>query len=77
LADVTGAPLGESLAGFWSPGLSRARLSALPASPVTPPDLLLRLSDPPPVRVRGTSLRDLLTPAYHQLAGADPQEPAP
>jgi uncharacterized Zn finger protein len=77
LSDVTGAPLGESLTGFWTPGLSQARLRALPPSPATPPDLLLRLSDPPPVRIRGTSLRDLLTPAYQQLAGTDPQEPAP
>jgi len=74
LADVTGASVDDSLAGFWTPGLSQARLRALPPSPATPPDLLLRLSDPPPVRVRGTLLRDLLTPAYYQLAGTDPQE---
>ncbi len=74
LADVTGASVDDSLGGFWTPGLSQARLRALPPSPATPPDLLLRLSDPPPVRVRGTLLRDLLTPAYYQLAGTDPQE---
>ncbi|HEY6789712.1 MAG TPA: SWIM zinc finger family protein, partial [Trebonia sp.] len=44
LSDVTGAPLEESLADFWSPGLSQARLRALPPSPATPPDLLLRMS---------------------------------
>jgi uncharacterized Zn finger protein len=68
LSDVAGPPLAESLADFWSPGLSQARLRALPPSPVTPPDLLLRLSDPPPVQVRGRSLRDILTPAYDRLA---------
>ena len=36
LADVTGAPLAESLADFWSPGLSQARLRALPPSPRDP-----------------------------------------
>lgn len=74
LADVTGEPLEDSLAGFWSPGLSQARLRALPPSPAAPPDLLLRLSGAPPVQVRGKNLRDLLTPAYHLLA-ADPADP--
>jgi uncharacterized Zn finger protein len=64
LADVTAPPLAESLADFWSPGVSPARLRALPVTPVTPPDLLLRLGDPPPIEVRGKSLRDILTPAY-------------
>jgi uncharacterized Zn finger protein len=72
LSDMTGPPLAESLADFWSPGLSQARLRALPPSPVTPPDLLLRLSDPPAVVVRGSSLRDLLTAAYARLADDGP-----
>jgi uncharacterized Zn finger protein len=72
LSDVAAPPLTESLADFWTPGLSQARLRALPPSPATPPDLLLRLSDPPPVQVRGKNLRDLLTPAYDQLAAAQP-----
>ncbi|TVZ03924.1 hypothetical protein EAS64_15940 [Trebonia kvetii] len=67
LADVTGPPLGDCLADFWSPGLSQARLRALPASPAAPPDLLLRLADPPPVQVRGTGLRDILAPVYARL----------
>ena len=67
LADVTGPPLEDCLADFWSPGLSQARLRALPASPAAPPDLLLRLADPPPVLVRGASLRDILAPAYASL----------
>ena len=70
LSDVTGRPLAESLADFWSPGLSQARLRATPPSPATPPDLLLRLSEPPPAQVRGQQLRDLLTPAYTALTAA-------
>jgi len=73
LSDVTGPPLAESLADFWSPGLSQARLRALPPSPATPPDLLLRMSDPLPVQVRGKNLRELLTPAYAQLAAGSPE----
>jgi uncharacterized Zn finger protein len=74
LSDVAGVPLEETLADFWSPGLSQARLRALPASPATPPDLLMRISDPPPLQVRGADLRDVLTPAYARLAApeADP-----
>ena len=75
LSDVTGAPLEETLADFWSPGLSQARLRALPASPATPPDLLIRISDPPDLQVRGTDLRDLLAPAYTSLAAPD-EDPA-
>jgi uncharacterized Zn finger protein len=67
LADVTGPPLEECLADFWSPGLSQARLRALPPSPAAPPDLLLRLADPPPVPVRGAGLREILAPAYARL----------
>jgi uncharacterized Zn finger protein len=72
LSDVTGAPLAESLADFWSPGLSQARLRVLPANPATPPDLLLKISDPPDFPVRDTSFRDLLAPAYAYLAGSEP-----
>jgi hypothetical protein len=43
----------------------------LPASPATPPDLLIRISDPPELQVRGTDLRDLLIPAYARLAEAE------
>jgi uncharacterized Zn finger protein len=71
LADVSGQPIEESLADFWSPGLSQARLRSVSPSPATPPDLLLRLSDPPPITVRGKNLRDILTPAYTRVA-ADP-----
>jgi uncharacterized Zn finger protein len=67
LADVTAPPLEETLADFWSPGLSQARLRALPPSSATPPDLLLRMSDRLNVQVRGVNLKELLVPAYDQL----------
>jgi uncharacterized Zn finger protein len=75
LADVTGRAIEESLTDFWSPGLSQARLRAIPPSPVTPPDLLLRICEPPPLEVRGQSLRDLLAPAYLRLAGERDDSP--
>jgi uncharacterized Zn finger protein len=69
--DVPAPPLSECLADFWSAGLSPARLRALPASPVTAPDLLLRIFEPPAVVVRGKDLATLLGPAYQRLAAAD------
>ena len=61
----------DAAADFWTPGLSPARLRALPQSPATPPDLLLRLSAPPGIEVRGQSLTDLLGPVYERLAAED------
>ena len=77
LADITGPPLARSLADFWSPTLSQARLRALAAPPATTvvPDLLLRMTDPPPLTVGGKDLREVLTPAYEQLTTDD--SPAP
>jgi uncharacterized Zn finger protein len=74
LADVTGVPLADALADFWSPGMSQARLRALPASPAAPPDLLLRLASPPAVEVRGTPLTDILAPVYARLADGEDAE---
>ena len=74
LSDVAAPPLAQSLADFWTPGLSQARLRALPPSPPTPADLLLRLADPPDVQVCGVSLRDLLAPAYARLADPEANE---
>jgi uncharacterized Zn finger protein len=68
LSDMTGPPLAESLTEFWSPGLSQARLRTLPQSQPAPQDLLLRLSVPPDIEIRGQSLPDLLSPAYAKLA---------
>jgi len=74
LIDVTDRPLAQCLADFWSPGMSLARLRALPPAPATAPDLLLRTFEPPPVLIRNEDLRTVLTPAYEQLA-ADGEAP--
>jgi uncharacterized Zn finger protein len=68
LSDVPAPPLEESEADFWAPGLSQARLNALPPSPPAPADLLLRLGDPPAVEVRGQRLLDILAAAYASLS---------
>lgn len=71
LFDVTDAPFAERLADFYAPGVSPARLRGRTALPVTPPDLLLRTLDPPPVTARRTPILDLLRPAYQALAEHD------
>jgi hypothetical protein len=75
--DVPAPPLEECLDGFWSPGLSPARLRALATVPdVGAPDLLLRMFPPPPVTVRRQDLADVLAPAYQRLAADDTDDPA-
>jgi uncharacterized Zn finger protein len=69
--EVADRPLAECLDEFWQPGLSPARLRAMPTAPVTVPDLLLRSFEPPAVAVGGKDLADLLAPAYGRLAGED------
>jgi uncharacterized Zn finger protein len=66
----TAPPLADCLEGFWSGGLSPARLRTLtsPTGPATAPDLLLRMFEPPAIQVRGKDLRDILASAYDQLA---------
>jgi uncharacterized Zn finger protein len=61
--DVESPPLEECLDSFWSPGVSPARLRALPVTPSAAPDLLLRMYDPP-----RADLREILAPAYERLA---------
>ncbi len=71
--DLPAPPLEECLETFWSPGLSPARLRALAVAPgAVTPGLLLRMFPPPPVRVRGKDLADVLAPAYQRLAADDP-----
>ena len=76
--DVPAPPLAECLDGFWSAGLSPARLRALAAAPSSAtPDLLLRMFPPPPVQVRGKDLADVLGAAYERLAADDPEPSEP
>jgi uncharacterized Zn finger protein len=65
-------PLADSLAGFWSSGLSPGRLRALPPATVAPPDLVLRGFEPPLIQVQGKDLATLLRPAYELMASAGP-----
>ncbi|MCA2214612.1 SWIM zinc finger family protein [Jidongwangia harbinensis] len=62
--------LADRLADYYSPGISLSRLRERPARVATPPELLLRALDAPPVRVRHIPLVDLLRPAYRDLAAA-------
>ncbi|GIH81294.1 hypothetical protein [Planobispora longispora] len=66
--DVTDVPFTGRTADFYQPGASPARLRDRADPPDTPPDLLLRLLDPPPVKARHIPLLDLLRPAYRALA---------
>jgi uncharacterized Zn finger protein len=65
-------PLDARLADFYTPALSLSRLRERPSRIATPPELLLRALDPPPVKVRHIPLVDLLRPAYRSL-GAPPE----
>lgn len=60
-------PLDTRLADFYAPAISLSRLRERPTRIATPPELLLRALDPPPVRVRHIPLIDLLRPAYRSL----------
>ncbi len=76
LAGLADRPLAQSLDGFWTPGLSQARLRMLPPAAAAPADLLLRGFEPPPVQIGGEDLVTVLTPAYRLMTGqsADPPE---
>ncbi|BCJ52897.1 hypothetical protein Asp14428_43720 [Actinoplanes sp. NBRC 14428] len=65
-------PLDSRLTDFYTPSISLSRLRERPARLTTPPELLLRVLDPPPIRVRHIPLADILRPAYRDLA-----DPAP
>jgi uncharacterized Zn finger protein len=59
--------------GFWAPAAGLARLRERPPTPPAPPDFLLRLLDPPPIKVRRKPLADVLAPAYDALARLAPE----
>ncbi|GGS52888.1 hypothetical protein GCM10010156_09510 [Planobispora rosea] len=66
--DVADVPFAERMADFYQPGVSPARLRDRADGTDAPPDLLLRLLDPPPIKARHIPLLDLLRPAYRALA---------
>ncbi|BCY05135.1 SWIM zinc finger family protein [Actinoplanes sp. L3-i22] len=65
---VPDVPLTDRLTDYYSPAVSLGRLRERPARNSTPPELLLRALDPPPVKVRHIPLIDLLRPVYRDLA---------
>jgi uncharacterized Zn finger protein len=65
---VDEVPLESRLTDFYTPGISLGRLRERPGRVTAPPELLLRVLDAPPVRVRHIPLVDLLRPAYRDLA---------
>jgi uncharacterized Zn finger protein len=69
---VDEVPLESRLTDFYTPAISLSRLRERPARVSTPPELLLRALDAPPVRVRHIPLVDLLRPAYRDLANPPP-----
>jgi uncharacterized Zn finger protein len=70
-ADAPDRPLADSIASFWTSGLSAGRLRALPPAAAAPADLVLRGFEPPAVEVRGQDLVTLLRPAYELMASAE------
>jgi uncharacterized Zn finger protein len=73
-AEPADRPLAECIEGFWSSGLSSARLRALPPAAAAPADLLLRGFEPPLILVQGQDLATILRPAYELLGrGPEPQ----
>jgi uncharacterized Zn finger protein len=69
-------PLADRLADFYAPGISLGRLRERPPRGGTPPELLLRALDPPPVKVRHIPLVDTLRAAYRDLGDGDGPRPS-
>ncbi|HYN92848.1 MAG TPA: SWIM zinc finger family protein [Pilimelia sp.] len=65
---VDDAPFAERVADFYAPAVSLGRLRDRAAGGATPPELLLRVLDPPPIKVRHIPMIDLLRRAYRDLA---------
>lgn len=61
--EIKETPLTERLDDFWTPAAMRDR----PPAPPMPPGLLLKLLDPPKVKVRRKDIADVLQPAYDAL----------
>ncbi len=63
--EIDETPVAERMDDFWAPAALRDR----PPAPPVPPGLLLRLLDPPKVKIRRRDLTDVLRPAYDALDG--------
>ena len=71
---VADEPLDARLADFFSPAISLGRLRERPSRGATPPELLLRALDAPPIKVRHVPLVDVLRPHYRDLANPETDE---
>jgi uncharacterized Zn finger protein len=73
---VDDVPLADRMDAYWAPSTSLARLAERAAEPEAPADLLLRVLEPPSVKVRGRTLTDILRPVYRSLVDRPPVDPA-
>lgn len=68
---VVDAPLEDCVDAYWEPRVSLARLRTHVPPPAAPPDLVLRLAEPPPLQFGRRSLSDVLAGVYRQLGGSE------
>ncbi|WP_328464400.1 SWIM zinc finger family protein [Actinoplanes sp. NBC_00393] len=64
---VEDEPLDSRLDDFYAPAISLGRLRERGPRNATPPELLLRALDPPPVKIRHIPLVDVLRSTYRDL----------
>ncbi|MDH2424534.1 SWIM zinc finger family protein [Sphaerisporangium sp. TRM90804] len=64
---VPDEPFEDRLTDFYTPSTPLARLRPRPGTPKAPPELLLRVLEPPTVKIRHIPLLDILRPAYREL----------
>ncbi|MFS1302344.1 hypothetical protein [Streptosporangium longisporum] len=62
-------PFDERVGDFYSPGVPLSRVRPRPRATAVPADLLLRILEPPAVKVRHIPLVDLLRKPYRELGG--------
>ncbi|MGC5015469.1 hypothetical protein ACLQ2R_32315 [Streptosporangium sp. DT93] len=67
--EPTGEPFDGRVADFYSPGVPLNRVRPRPRGTTIPADLLLRILEPPAVKVRHIPLVDLLRKPYRELGG--------
>ncbi|HEU4539846.1 MAG TPA: SWIM zinc finger family protein [Jiangellaceae bacterium] len=68
---VVDAPLEDCQDAYWEPRVSLARLRTHVPTPPSPPDLVLRLAEPPTLQVGRRRLADVLATVYQHLGGSD------
>jgi uncharacterized Zn finger protein len=67
---VVDTPLEDCLDAYWESRVSLARLRTHVPTPPSPPDLVLRLAEPPQLQFGRRSLGDVLAGVYRQLGDA-------